>query len=326
MRYVTPIIVMAMGLGFAVSAPTTSYSADQYTLAVGTLGGTFARLGAGISTVYNEKQSKGKIAVVPGGGQANPARVGGGGADFGMSYSGYMGQAIKGEGPFKKAYPNLRIVTKLYDSCYHQYVAQEVYDSGIKSWEDIVASKKPLKIALVKKGTSSHATGKMIFEHYGSSIEKMQKRGDKQTFTGAGAMSRAIRSKQNDLYFHNSGDPHGGGIQATIGRDLRFLDMSDNVKKLLASKGYQPCVIPGGIYKGSPNDTHSMGLSAILLTTDKISVTTVYDMLKSMHASKKKLSGVHKIFKKLTPKKGAGVKGLPFHKGAVKFYKEVGAM
>jgi TRAP transporter TAXI family solute receptor len=154
----------------------------------------------------------------------------------------------------------------------------------------------------------------------------MAKRGDKQTFTGAGAMSRAIRSKQVDIYFHNSGDPQGKGIQAALGRDLTFMKMSGNVKKMLATHGYTPCVIPGGIYKGIDKDTHSMGLSGVLLTTDKMSAKTVYNLLKTVKSSKKMLSSVHKIFKKWDPKRGAGVKGLPFHKGAVKFYKEEGVM
>ncbi|MBT6361150.1 MAG: TAXI family TRAP transporter solute-binding subunit [Rhodospirillaceae bacterium] len=326
MRYGTPMLVMAMGFGFAISTPSASYAADQYSLAVGSLGGTMGRLGAGISDVFNKNQSAAKFAVSPGGGRANPARLGTGGADLAFSFSNFTATAIAGTTPFKKPYKNLRVIAKFWDSCYHQYVAKELYNSGIKSWEDIVSSKKALKIALVKKGTSSEYTGYLISKFLGSSYEKMAKRGDKQTFTGAGAMSRAIRSKQIDIYFHNSGDPQGAGLQAALGRDLKFMGMSDNVKKMLATHGYTPCVIPGGIYKGNDKDTHSMGLSGVLLTTDKMSADTVYSLLKTIKNNKKALSAVHKIFKKWDPKRGAGVKGLPFHKGAVKFYKEMGVM
>jgi TRAP transporter TAXI family solute receptor len=326
MRYITPTIVIAMGLGFAVTAPTASYSADQYSLAVGSLKGTMGRLGAGITNVFNQKQSAAKLSVSPGGGRANPARLGSGGADFAFSFSNFTSTAIAGTAPFKKPYKNLKVIAKFWDSCYHQYIAKDLYDTGIKSWEDIVASKKPLKIALVKKGTSSEYGGYLISKFLGSSYEKMAKRGDKQTFTGVGAMSRAIRSKQIDIYHHNSGDPQGAGIQATIGRDIKFGSMSGNVKKHLASHGWTPCTIPGGIYKGNDKGTESMGLSGVLLTTDKMSADTVYSLLKIVAENKKGLSAVHKIFKKWDPKRGAGVKGLAYHPGAVKFYKEMGAM
>lgn len=326
MRYITPMIVAAMGLGFAVTTPTASHSADQYDLAVGSLGGTMGRLGAGISDVFNKKQSAVRVSVSPGGGRANPARLGTGGADFAFSFSNFTATALAGTTPFKKPYKNIRVIAKFWDSCYHQYIAKDLYDTGIKSWEDIVASKNPVKIALVKKGTSSEYTGYLISKFLGSSYAKMAKRGDKQTFTGAGAMSRAIRSSQIDIYHHNSGDPQGAGLQAALGRDLRFGHMSDNVKKHLATHGYTPCVIPGGIYKGNDKDTHSMGLSGVLLTRDVMSADTVYNLLKTIASSKKELTAVHKIFKKWDPKRGADLKGLPFHPGAVKFYKEMGVM
>lgn len=315
-----------MGLSFTVAAPTATYSADQYSMAVGSLGGTMGRLGAGISDVFNKKQSVAKVAVSPGGGRANPARLGTGGADFAFSFSNFTATALAGLTPFKKPYKNLQVIAKFWDSCYHQYIAKDLYDTGIKSWEDIVASKNAIKIALVKKGTSSEYTGYLISKFLGSSYAKMAKRVDKQTFTGAGAMSRAIRSSQIDIYHHNSGDPQGAGIQAALGRDLKFGNMSDSIKKMLATHGYTPCVIPGGIYKGNDKDTHSMGLSGVLLTTDKMSTDTVYSMLKIINGNKKALGSVHKIFKKWNPKRGAGVKGLPFHPGAVKFYKEMGVM
>ena len=101
MRYLTLSVAAIVGLTF-VNAPTPAYSAPkQYTLAVGTLGGTMGRLGAGLSSVFNEKQSKYKTSVVPGGGRANPARVGGGGADIGFSFSNMIKAARKGKSPYK---------------------------------------------------------------------------------------------------------------------------------------------------------------------------------------------------------------------------------
>ena len=326
MRYITPAIIIAAGIGMVVTIPTQSLAVDQQSIAVGTLGGTMGRLGAGLADVFNKNQSAVKLSVAPGGGRSNPARVSTGGADFGFSFTNFAATAIQGKAPFKKPYPNLRAVAKYYSSCYHQYVGKDVYDSGIQTWEDIVKSTKPLKIALVKKGTSTEYTGGLIVRHLGSSYEKMKARGDKQTFTGTGANSRAIRSGQIDFYFHNSGDPNGAGIQAALGRDLSFLKLSDNIKRLLTDNGYTPCVIPGGIYKGNAKDTQSMGLSGLLLTTDKMSADTVYNILKIAQANIKTLGSVHKIYKKWTPKLAAAVGKLPLHPGAIKYYKEVGAI
>jgi TRAP transporter TAXI family solute receptor len=326
MKYFKPTLMLAAGLGLATFNSPTSFAAEQLSIAVGTLGGTMGRIGAGLADVVNKNQTAVKYSVSPGGGRANPARVSTGGADFGYSFSSFTATALAGKTPFKKAYPNLRVIARFFESCYHQYVAKDVYDAGIQTWEDIVKSPKPLKIALVKKGTSSEYTGSLIVKHLGSSYEKMAARGDKQTFSGTGANSRAIRSGQIDIYFHNSGDPNGAGIQAALGRPLTFLRMTDNIKTMLDGHGYAPCVIPGGIYKGNDKDTHSMGLSGVLLTTDKMKADRVYDMLKIIAANKKTLGAVHKIYKTWTPAFGAKVGKLPLHAGAERFYKEVGAI
>ena len=117
MRYVTPLIVMAVGFGLATTASSTSFGAEQHSVAVGTLGGTLGRLGAGLSDVFNKNQDAAKLTVKPGGGRANPALIGTGGADFGFSFTNFTATALEGKAPYKNKYPNLRVVAKFYNSC-----------------------------------------------------------------------------------------------------------------------------------------------------------------------------------------------------------------
>ena len=65
MRYLTLSIAAIVGVTF-INAPSPAYSAPkQYSLAVGSLGGTMGRLGAGISSAFNKKQTTDKMAVSP---------------------------------------------------------------------------------------------------------------------------------------------------------------------------------------------------------------------------------------------------------------------
>lgn len=319
------IVVAILAMAVSFTAVDSAQAAKQFTIAIGSAAGTMGRLGAGLSEILNKKQAGYKYSIVPGGGgRANPARVGGGGADFGYSFSNFSTAAYKGLTPFKKAYPNLRGVSTFYSSCYHQYVGAELYKAGIQTWKAMVTSKKPLNIAMSKKGTSTEYVAQLAVKLYGTSYKELVKRGYKLTFPGAGGMSRAIRSRQIDFYFHNSGDPNGAGIQAALGRDLRFLRMEDDMKKMLASNGFTPCIIPGGIYKGNPNPTSSMGLNGVLLTTDKMDANVVYNMLKIASENKKFLTGVHKIYKAWNPMKSGKDIGVPLHPGAKRFYTEIG--
>ena len=65
-----------------------------------------------------------------------------------------------------------------------------------------------------------------------------------------------------------------------------------------------------------------MGANGVLLTTDKMDPSVVYNTLKIIVDNKKFLSGVHKLYKKWKPKSAGKGLGAPLHPGAARFYKE----
>jgi TRAP transporter TAXI family solute receptor len=320
------VSIIALG-GLTVSGfSTPAFSADQYTIAVGSLGGTFGRLGAGLAEVFNQNSKDQKLSVVPGGAKANPARIGSGGADIGFSFGNLVKNARSGQFPYKKKIDNLRMIAAFYNSCYHIYASKELYDKGIKTFSDFVNSKEPLKSSVGKKGTSTEYVSSVMIKHLGSSYKDLEDRGFKIVYAGVGASARQISSRSIDFYHHNAGVPNAAGLQAHLSRDLVFLTMKDGTKEALKKAGYDPCVIPGGIYKGAKNDTPSMGSSGIVIGTDKTPDKLVTAFLEISWAKKKTLHDIHKIFKKWDLKKAATDLQIPFHPAAVAFYKKHGIM
>ena len=66
--------------------------------------------------------------------------------------------------------------------------------------------------------------------------------------------------------------------------------------------------------------------SAHLVVACSLPEQTVYQMAKAMAANVADMAAINKAMAGLTPKMMAEDIGVPFHPGAVKFYKEVGAM
>ena len=115
-------------------------------------------------------------------------------------------------------------------------------------------------------------------------------------------------------------------MQAALGRSIRFLKLEDDVKKILEGAGFSACTIPAGIYSGIDQPTHSVGANGVLLTTAQMDAGVVYKTLKLIAENQKFLGGVHKIYKKWTPKAASKDLGAPLHPGAIRFYKEKGAL
>ena len=323
-KWTFPIAAAAGIIAASFALPATAQT--QLTIVGSTEGGTMYRLGAAISEVFNGAQDDTRLNLTVGGGAANPARIGAGGGDFGFSFSNFGVSAYNGKPPFDSEFKSLRLVGAFWESCYHQYVAKELYESGVKSWDDLVSSPTPLSIGAGPAGTSTDAINQLLLEAYGTSFEELAAKGYKFTYTGMSATSEQIRSGQVDIYFHNSGDPNAAGIEAAIGRELTFMDPSDTLKTAMAAGGFSPCTIPGGIYENIDEDHQSMGALGILMAHENTDPDVVYSLLNIINDNIKTLGGVQKIFSTWTPKYGAADFGLPLHPGAEKFYKEKGVL
>ncbi len=310
--------VVVLSVTVAVGAP------KQMTMAVGTLGGSLGRMGAGVSEVYNRNDQNVKISVVPGGGAANPERVGIGSTEFGVTFSNFAQLAYKGKKPFKKAFANLRGVINFYSSFYHQYVARELYDSGIRTWDDIINAKRTFRMGVIRKGTSSDFVNRTIVDLYGLSYDDLTKRGFTLTFTGTGQTAKAYQNKQLDMWFNNTGPPNAAGMQACIARPTAFMNMPDHLADKMTGLGFSKVTLPANTYKGQTEPVNSIGASICILTTEAMDPQVVYNLLAYTHSNKEFLSGVHKSFKKLDVKKSWHGIGIPLHEGAKKYYREQG--
>jgi len=69
-----------------------------------------------------------------------------------------------------------------------------------------------------------------------------------------------------------------------------------------------------------------IGYSTHIVAACDLPEDTVYRMTKAMAANVAAMAAVVKAMEGLTPKDMAVDIGVPFHKGAAKYYKEVGAL
>jgi len=93
-----------------------------------------------------------------------------------------------------------------------------------------------------------------------------------------------------------------------------------------ANPGYQRLVIKAGTYPKQDRDVPQIGYSAHLVVSCDLPEAMVYTMAKTVAANVESFAAINKPMSTLTPKMMAEDIGVPFHPGAVKFYKEVKAM
>jgi len=106
---------------------------------------------------------------------------------------------------------------------------------------------------------------------------------------------------------------------------LRFLNLPDTdaANKILAP--YGASIVKAPPLTGVKGETHVIGYPLHIVTSSNVSENTVYTMVKAWWENIDELKTIHPIFKRWNKEHQTLASfTVPYHPGAVKFYKEVG--
>jgi TRAP-type uncharacterized transport system substrate-binding protein len=117
--------------------------------------------------------------------------------------------------------------------------------------------------------------------------------------------------------------------EATTSCDTVLVPVNGPAVDKLVSKYpyYSKAMIPGGMYRGNPDDTETFGVRATFVSSSKVPEETVYIVVKSVFENFDTFRKLHPAFAHLKKENmiKAGLSA-PLHKGATKYYKEAGLM
>lgn len=314
-------ISSAIGFGSLISSPALLQAADpkiRLSIATGGTGGVYYPYGGGMAAVLSKHLPGVDVtAEVTAASVDNCKLVGAQKADLGFVMGDVGYDAYMGTGKFKEKIP-LRNLAVLYSNFMH-IVALE--GKGINS----VADLKGKKISTGAPGSGTEVKALRVLEAYGLNPDKDIKR-DR---LGASESAGALKDIKIDAYFWDGGLPTASilDIAATPGIKIKLIGHTDGVAKMITKYGpvYFKANIPKNIYPGITTDTPVAAVANILICHEKMNPTLAYNILKTFFAHKPELVAVHQEAKHLILEEAVNGSPIPFHPGAIKFFKEKGA-
>jgi hypothetical protein len=224
--------------------------------------------------------------------------------------------AWAGTGKFKDKLP-LRNLAVLYPNVMHIVV---VKGKGMEK----VADLKGKTISTGAPGSGVEVMALRILEAEGINPDKDVKR-DR---LGASESAGALKDGKLDGFFWCGGVPTAAVLDLAVspGVKISFIPNADSIEKMKAKYGpvYYPDYIPKGAYPGLEADLPVAAVANILIAHEAMDEKLVYDILAAMFDHKDDLVAVHKQAESVDLK--AAIKGspIPFHSGALKYYKDKG--
>jgi hypothetical protein len=122
--------------------------------------------------------------------------------------------------------------------------------------------------------------------------------------------------------------PASSIMDLAASKKIRLLSLPDDKIKELQkiNAGYLKRIIPAGTYTGVNYDVNGVGYFTHLVISAKLPEPLVYKITKVLTENVDRLGDVVKDMKGVTAKDLALDIGVPFHPGALKYYKEKGVI
>jgi len=316
----------AAAVGVSLAAGVAS-AAEFITIGTGGVTGVYYPTGGAICRLANKGKKKHGVRCSvesTGGSVYNINTIRAGELDMGVAQSDWQYHAYNGTGKesFKKAGPfkGLRAVFSVHPEPV-SIIARK--DANIKSLADLAGK----RVNIGNPGSGTEATWEVMWKALGHSSKTADLRLASQLKSAE--TPQALCDNKIDAFFWLVGNPAALNKEATTTCDAIFVPVDGPViDKLVKDNAfYRKAVIPGGMYRGNPNDIPTFGVGATFVSSTRTSEKTVYVVVKAVFENFEAFKKLHPAFGVL--KKEEMVKdGLsaPLHDGAAKYYKEAGLM
>jgi TRAP transporter TAXI family solute receptor len=312
------IACLGFGMFLFLMVPFLAIGQEKIDLKMmtGPMGGSWIPLGGAIAELIQKNIPGTTVSASPGGGMANVVGVQEGKADIGFGNSSSSVDGVAGRAPFKGPTKNVMQLANLYPQFFQMVVLEE---SGIKSVNDL----KGKGICPGPKGHTGELLAQQVLQIYGLSYKDMKV----NHVSYADAVS-LMKDGHAQGYLLGTTIPASSIMDLASTKKIKLLSLpEDKIKDLQKiNAGYLKRVIPSGTYTGVNYDTITVGYFTHLVISAKLPEPLVYKITKVLSENVDRLGDVVKDMKGVTVKDLALDIGVPFHPGALKYYKEKGVI
>ena len=313
-------IVLTLAVVLVMSAALTGCAPQKTNLILATGGtsGTYYPFGGSMAQIFNSKiQNMNVTAQATGASVENLKLIGQKEAELAIVQNDMTDYAYNGTEAFKDSkIANVRVIANLYPEVI-QIVSSA--DSGIKTLTDI----KGKKFSVGAPGSGVEANARQLLDVMGMTYNDFS-----ANYLSFAESADSLKDNHIDGFLFVSGIPNAAIQDTATTSSLNFVSIPDDVIKKLIDKYpfFTEFVIPAGTYKGQTADVKTVAMKATLVAGAEVSEQVIYSITKALFENQPELASAHAKGAELSLENAVNGVSVPFHPGAEKYYKEVGAI
>jgi TRAP transporter TAXI family solute receptor len=286
-------------------------------LATGGTAGTYYPFGGGMAKIWNNKiPGMNVTAQATGASVENVRLVNRGEAELAIVQSDTIDFAFNAKEAFKEKLTKMSVLAVLYPEVIQVVVRG---DSKIDSFDDL----KGMKVGVGAPGSGTEANFRQLSDGYG-----LKKEDTKAQYLSFSESAEQFKDNHIDAFVVTAGIPNSAIMDIGSQRSVRIINIADDKSALIAKKYpfLSPFTIPANTYKGQASPVKTMAVNAVLIASTDVKDDVAYNIVKSLFENQSELAATHAKGKELNLKNASTGVSIPFHPGAVKYFKEKGLM
>jgi TRAP transporter TAXI family solute receptor len=302
---------------FAIGAVGAVQAADNLVLATGGTAGTYYPFGGAMAKIWNSKVKDMNVTAQTSGASGENVRlINKKEVELALVQSDTLDFAFNAKEAFKEPLKGMSAVAVLYPEIVQVVVAA---GSPIKSFADL----KGKKIGVGAPGSGTEANFRQLLDVYG-----MKKEDVNAQYLSFSESAEAFKDKHIEAFIVTAGIPNAGIMDVSTQNEIRILNIpADVAAKLTQKYPFLAAVkVPANTYKGLAADVSTVAVNAVLIAGIQLKDDMVYNLTKALFENQAELASAHAKGKELDIKYAVQGVSIPFHPGAVKYYKEKGFM
>jgi uncharacterized protein len=303
---------------FIAAAFAIPVSAQQVTFMTGPQGGSWIPLGGALKNMWEKAIPGMQIQQQPGAGVANVRGIDEGKAHIGFANSSTTVDGVEGRAPYPKKTTKVCQVANLYPQ-YFQVVALK--DAKVNSFADL----KGKSLVTQPKGNTAEVVTGEVLKINGMNYQSLNKVSFQASYTDAVDL---MKDGHTQVFTLGTTAPASAVMDLGSARDINLVPVDDKTMSEMRAGncGYTKLMIKAGTYPKQDKDVPAIGYLTHIVASCDLAEDIVYKMTKAMATQIGDMAAVVKPITGLTPKDMALDICVPFHKGAIKYYKEAGVM
>ncbi len=311
-RFAIGLLVLAL-----VGTVAAAQAAEKLVLATGGTAGTYYPFGGAMAKIWSAKIKDMSVTAQTSGASAENVRlINKKEVELALVQSDTLDFAFNAKEAFKEPLKGMSAIAVLYPEIIQVVVRA---DSPIKSFGDL----KGKKVGVGAPGSGTEANFRQLMDIYGLKKEDVNPQ-----YLSFAESADAFKDKHIDAFIVTAGIPNAGIMDVSTQHAIRILDIKGpEAEKLVAKYPFlAPAKVPAGTYKGQDAEVNTVAVNAVLIAGNHLKEDVVYNLTKALFENQVELAGAHAKGKELDLNKAVKGVSIPFHPGAVKYYKEKGAM